>query len=195
MKFPLALATLLATACLSAATALAGSLTLTGDTSTPGTPTFNRPTESGALSLQSAVPYNAYVFRVTASGAYNFTLVASNPDSYDTFLHLYAGGFNPAAPDAFFLAANDDGPGGAAAGSALSGVSLSAAQTYYLVADGFLDTDAGAYTATIIGPGNIAASPVPEGSSSLVLLGIALSGVTFVRRAVARRRSGAAALA
>ncbi len=181
-------------AALSAAAALllalpithAGSVTLTGDT-TSG-PTFNRPTETGALSiLGSNVHYNVFQFSITQDGPYNFTLVADDPGTFDTFLHLYRNGFNPAAPDnSFFLAGNDDATSDPSAGSGLSGINLLAANTYFLVLDGFTNTDFGSYTATISGPGNITAAAVPE-PSALTL--VSAAGAALVLTFVLRRRA------
>ena len=168
--------------------ASAGSLSLSGDTT--GAPTFNRPTDTGALSA-FAVPYQAYTFTVGLDGLYDFTLTAADPSPYDTFLHLYVGGFNPSAPDQGFFRANDDSAAGGTSNSALADVSLSSASTYFLVADGFLGSDYGAFTAGINGPGNITASAVPEPS------GLAWAGITFGGAALlgVRRRRRARILA
>lgn len=179
MKTPLLLSTLAALALLPLP-ARAGSVTLTGNTA--GGPTFNRPTETGALSLFEAVPYNAYVFTVSLSGAYDFSLSAVNPANYDTFLHLYVGRFNPATPDQNFLRANDDANGNTT-NSGLAGVNLLTGTNYFFVLDGFSNQDAGAYNAGISGPGNITAAAVPE-PSTFALLGVAvlLGGGSAVRR-------------
>lgn len=178
----------------SPASASAGSLDLAGDTT--GAPTFNRPTETGALSLFD-VPYQAYRFTVSLDGAYDFSLSAVDPGLYDTFLHLYVGGFNPAAPAQGFFRANDDNSlaAGGTTNSALAGISLSAASTYYLVADGFSGSDFGAYTASIRGPGDIAASVVPEPSASVLLTSAlgGLLGLMALRRR--QRRQGRMAVA
>lgn len=159
----------------------AATLTLNGDDTTSAT--FNRPTESGASSFQNP-RFDAYGFVVNLDGDYSFGLVAADPANFDTFIHLYQTGFNPADPEANFLRANDDGPGGADAGSALSNVHLVAGTQYYVVADGFSALDYGAYTATISGPGNITAVPAPEPSSTLLIaLAAAFGGWLLVRRA------------
>ena len=160
-------------------------VTLNGDDT--NSPTFNRPTQTGALSFQNP-HYDAYFFTVDLSGSYNLTLVAGNPAFFDTYIHLYQGSFNPADPETNFLRANDDGPGGTDAGSALSGIALTAGTAYYLVADGFSVLDYGAYTATIQGPGNIAATLVPEPSSVVCTALLATGGGWLLRR----RRAGAA---
>lgn len=165
--------------------ASAGGLFLTGDTT--GAPTFNRPTETGELSFQT-VPYQAYVFTVSQDGLYNFTLSSpEDPMLYDPFLHLYSGGFDPAAPDLNFFLANDDSAAGGTSNSALTGVPLTSASTYYLVADGLTSLDYGAYTAAVNGPGNISASAVPE-PSTLALGGV--FGGAFAVLMLRRRRRG-----
>ena len=173
---------ILAAVALPLSAASAASLTLSGDTT--GAPTFNRPTETGALSFQT-VPYQAYTFTVSQNGLYDFSLSAADPSTFDTFLHLYAGGFDPAAADLNFFRANDDFN---SSNSGLTGVSLSAANTYFLVADGFSGLDYGAYAASITGPGAISASAVPEPST--LALGVTLGGVLLAGW-VGRRRQRA----
>lgn len=116
----------------------ADTLNLNGDTS--GAPSFVRPTESGARSFFT-VPYQVYQFNVTTSGAFTFTLTAANPANYDTFLHLFAGAFDPtdlSDPAANFLAANDDRDfTNSFLGSGLTNVPLNAGTSYFLVVDGF----------------------------------------------------------
>lgn len=166
---------------LAGAPAFGGTLTFNGDTT--GLSVFNRPTEPGdALSdIGTAVPYFDQQFTVGLSGNYNLTFQAADPGSYDTFLHLYAGSFNAAAPLNNFLGANDDAPGGSAFGSALAGVSLTAGSTYVFVTDGFANSDFGAFTASITGPGVV--SVVPEPSA------MALAGIGFTLLGLARRRN------
>ena len=170
-------------------TGAAAGVTLAGDDT--NSPVFNRPTETGAASFQNP-HFDAYLFTVDLSGAYNFSLVAGNPAFFDTYLHLYQTGFNPADPEANFLRANDDAPAGTNAGSALSGVALTAGTRYYLVADGFSVLDYGAYTATIQGPGNITAALVPEPSSvAFMAMAAAFGGWVLLRRARSTRAASA----
>ncbi len=179
------LAAALAALLLSPVAADAGTLNLTGDTTTG--PTFNRPTETGALSLYENVRYQAFQFSVTQDGPYTFTLAATDPSGFDTFLHLYRGGFDPAAPDnAFFLAANDDlSTANPDLGSGLNAIPLLTSGTYFLVLDGFSNLDFGAFTATVTGPGNITASAVPEPAAAHLILA---AGVVGLAACVARRR-------
>ena len=166
---------------LAAVPALADTHAFSGNTT--GLPTFNRTTEPGdALSsFGTEVSYYSLPFTVGLSGNYNLTLNATDPVSYDTFLHLYSGSFNPASPLDNFFAANDDAPGGNLFGSALSGVSLVAGNSYYFVADGFGNSDNGAFNATISGPGIVS---VPE-PSALDIAGVA--GLMLFRKRQARR--------
>lgn len=143
---------------------------------------FNRPTETGALSFQTP-RFDAYLFTVDLSGAYDFSLVATDPVNFDTYIHLYQTGFSAADPEANFMRANDDAAGGVNAGSALSNITLAAGTQYYLIADGFSAVDYGAYTATISGPGNITAAAAPEPSAALLIGLAALGGIGLLRRA------------
>lgn len=167
------------------ASAFADTVNLAGDTT--GAPLFTRPTETGARSFFS-VPYNVYQFNVTTSGQFTFNLTALDPSTYDTFLHLFVDAFNPmdlSDPAANFLAANDDlNPNDPTLGSRLLNVNLTAGTTYFLVVDGFFGTDAGAYAASITGPGTI--NVVPEPSTTALCL-FALAGIAFVARRQVRR--------
>ncbi len=158
--------------------------------STLGGPAFLRPTETGARSFFT-VAYNVYQFSVTTSGPFNFTLNAVDPASYDTFLHLYVNAFNPADisdPATNFLRANDDAnPIDSTFGSALTNLTLNSGSTYFLVIDGFSTSDAGAYVASISGPGTINVVPEP---STFALLGLAgVAAMIVVRRRALSSRS------
>lgn len=158
----------------------ADTVNLSGDTT--GAPTFLRPTETGARSFFN-VPYNVYQFNVSVSGQFTFTLTAADPANYDTYLHLFANSFDPndlSDPATNFLAGNDDRVlGRPDLGSGLTNFTLNAGQTYFFVVDGFFPTDAGAYTATITGPGVINIVPEPASTTLVILSGL---GLAFVAR-------------
>lgn len=163
--------------------AFADSVNLVGDTT--NSPAFNRPTEAGSPSL-FFVPYNVYQFSVASSGPFTFTLSAVDPSSYDTFLHLFAGSFNPLDASATFLAGNDDRDiNDTNLGSGLTNISLSAGTTYFFVVDGFGATDAGPYTATISGASAITVVPEP---SSFGIIGCGLLSLVGLMRWKTRRR-------
>jgi hypothetical protein len=167
---------LLTTLSLASATAFGNNYSFNGDTT--GASPFNRPTEPGdALSdIGTAVPYYALNFSVNLSGSYNFSALPGDSSSFDSFIHVYSGSFNPSAPLNNFLAANDDAPGGSAFGSALNGLSLIAGNNYTFVIDGFGNSDFGPFSANISGPGSV--SPVPEPSAlALIGIGSALAGL------------------
>ena len=161
---------LLAAACCLCAQAQAGSVVLSGNTTTGAT--FNRPLEdlSALSSLGTGVHYNVYQFSVSAAGSYNFVTTSLQPDFFDPFVVLYGQSFNSSAPLANALIANDDFQGS----QAVSGFDrqLAAGATYAYVTTGFSSTDYGSFTTTISGPGVIAAVPEVE-TSMLMLLGLA----------------------
>jgi len=173
---------LLITAALSLANArvFGGTLIFSGDTS-GGNP-FNRPTEAGdALSdIGTAVPYFAEAFTVGLNGNYSVSVQANNPASFDTFIHLYSGSFDPSSPLNNLVGANDDQLNGYPEyGSGFNSQPLIAGNSYILVIDGFGNLDSGPFSANISGPGSI--TPVPE-PSSLALAALGLAGFWQLRR-------------
>lgn len=174
-KFLSLVAATLSIACLPA---VADTYNFAGDTTF--LPMFNRATEDGSLlsDVGTAVHYHVENFSVSQTGTYSLTTVAGDPGNFDTFIHLYSL-FNPAAPLSGFIAGNDDAFANANLGSALSSISLTAGDNYAFVITGFGNSDLGAFTASIIGPGTI--TPVPEPS----ILAFAVCGFTtlvLVRR-------------
>lgn len=164
-----------------AAPAQAATAVVAGDTT--GSPTYNR-TLSGSpptilSAVGTAVAYDVVSFSVGTGGSYSFNL-----DSlvFDPFLTLYSGSFDPSNPLANALIADDDaGPG---SNSAFS-FNLASGVSYFAVATGFGNSDFGAYTLTITGPGDIliGAGAVPEpGTWALLILGFGMTGAAMRRR-------------
>jgi hypothetical protein len=137
-------------------------LQYSGDTT--GGPTWNRPVEGvppTALStIGDNVPYNVRRFEVGTSGEYSFEVISAS--SFDPYLFLYQGGFNPAKPldSNTVLAGNDD----QYVGNSLPKItqSLNAGTAYYLVTTGYQNSHYGSFTNEISGVGSITLAPVPE---------------------------------
>lgn len=162
--------------------AQAGMITFTGTTA--GGPTFNRPLAgtppTGLSGVGTAVRYNSQGFTVDAAGSYTFLSTATNPVNWDNYTFLYQTSFNPNSSLTNALIGNDDNPT-----IGLSGFTFSLAvnTTYFFVTTGFANTDFGAFSNTISGPGNIilTGASVPE-PASVAMLGLGLTGVGAVAR-------------
>jgi hypothetical protein len=167
-----------------AAPSLAGTLTYTG--TTVGGPTWNRPIQGNPpvpplSGVGTATPYSVQSFSVDASGAYDFLSTATNPSGWDNYTFLYANSFDPTAQFANVIIGNDDFNDDVSniGQSGFNGVSLTAGVAYFFVTTGFGNGDAGQFSNTISGPGNISLhspTPVPEPTTTLALLGFGLLG-------------------
>lgn len=167
--------------------AIAGDITINGDTT--GGPTWQRTLSGSPPGLLSgvgnAVAYEVFEFTVTADGTYDFLSTATTP-GYDNFLHLYVGAFDPTNQFSGVLIANDDFPS-----IGLSGFSfaLTAGLTYLTVNSGFANDDFGTYTMRISGPGDI----LPGGGGGVIpepaTWGMMIAGFGLIGAAARRRRT------
>lgn len=152
---------------------------------TVGQPTWNRPLDNGSnapTSLSSVgtnVSYSVQEFSVDASGLYNFLSDAVSPTNWDNYLFLYQNSFNPTTPLTNAVIGNDDF-NFIIGRSAFNDVSLTTGRSYFLVTTGYDNFDAGSFTNTVSGSGNItlgsrppASQPVPE---PLTILGSLAAG-------------------
>lgn len=140
-------------------------------------PAFNRPLEdlTGLSSVGTAVRYDVLHFFVGTTGEYTFLTTAM----FDPFSVLYSPSFSGAAPLTDAQVANDDLLGVTTSGFAFT---LDAGTHYFLVTTGFGNTDLGAYSTTIGGPGTITAVPEPA-AYAMMALGLGLVGIARRRRA------------
>lgn len=120
------------------------------DGTTIGGGEWVRPFASGTCcSGLGPVRYSAQEFRVDAAGSYS---LSSLQDSFDGYVLVYFGSFDPNDQSANFLAGDDDGNGGIGT-SDIAGMILDPNQTYIIVTTGFENGDEGTFTTTISGPG------------------------------------------
>ena len=159
---------------------------------TSTSPKFNRPSSLTTLSsIGTNVGYNVQQFSVGTSGSYAF----ANASGYDSYLFLYTGAFNPAAPLSGLVALNDEAgnvlrssafaaidPSIGSGGTAFITSTLTAGTSYFLVTSAYDNVDFGNYINAYVGPGAITFSPVPE-PSMLAALGLALPLLARRRRA------------
>ena len=169
-----------------ASPALAGTTVFTGNTT--GGPVYNRPIANGndaPVSLSgvgTAVRYTVTAFTVSISGNYNFF----NTTGYDSYLGIHAGSFNPANGLLNAIAYSDDFNGTLDGG--FSNLALLAGVSYFAINSGFDNTDFGAFTLTIDGPGNIiggggGGGGVPEPATwAMMIFGFAGIGAALRRR-------------
>jgi len=152
-----------------------------GDTT--GGDTFNRPVEDlSALSgVGTNVAYESFSFSVDTAGSYSFRSFALPlANTWDNFLILYTGAFNPASALTNATIANDDFNSNI--GRSGFDLSLSTGVAYTLVTTSFYNDDSGKYLNLIRGPGDVTA-PVPEPETYLMLLaGLAAVGFMVRRR-------------
>ena len=156
-------------------------LTFAGDTT--GGPTYNRASETSGLSPDGTrVSYRTQTFQVGAFGTYG---IVSNGD-YDTFLTLYAGGFDPADALSNVIMSNDDAFNAYQylGDTSAFGVDLLPGVAYTLVTTAYANGEAGRFANAIVGPGAISAiAAVPEpGVVALVLAGLVALGASHRRK-------------
>lgn len=139
-----------------------------------GDATFNRPLTLTSLSaVGTAVHYDTLSFSGADAGSYDFRMVAVPAGSFDTFLALYSGSFNPASPLTNLVALNDDF-GGISAGSGFT-FALAAGNSYTVVSTAFSNNGVGSYLTTV--------TPVPEPATyGLMALGLLAVGGLVRRR-------------
>ena len=176
----------------SIATALKGTVTLSllcllASAATQATPVtysgtnatgdfWDRPILSGlGISGNGPVQYHVQAFFTDLAGTYDFV---SN-QTYDGYLHLYLGAFDPTDQLSGLVIGNDDFPGIGVSG--FDDVALAAATQYYLVTSAFQAGQTGTFDNTIsddngqatITLGLIGRIDIPE-PGTLALLGLGL---------------------
>lgn len=146
-----------------------------------GKPTWD--VDAGFNAPGTVVPYDAFDFHVDQDGSYKFLEAAR----FDSMVILYAGGFDAADPQHNLVRFNDDILTPNTSGFVAN---LAAGVQYTFVVTGFNDSEYGAYSFTIGGPGHVIPGPlavvaVPEPSTWLMLGGGLLAvGVARRRKAV-----------
>ena len=104
--------------------------------------------------FQSFIPAVSGVYSSIRVNSANLTL-DDNGNIDDTYLYIYSGNFVPSSPLTNIIRANDDETN-LTLRSAVTNVTLTAGQTYYLVLTSFTVNQTGTLDFTITGPGSVA---------------------------------------
>lgn len=163
-----------------------GSNTAAYSGDTTGGPSWDRPFADGTCcSALGPVVYETEMLFVDTTAAYDINSVQ---DGWDGYLLIYQDNFDPLNQSANFYAGDDDGNGGIGT-SDIEGLTLEAGRPYIVVTTGFAAGDAGTYTNSVTGPGNISfgapvsepALPVPSlGTWSSLLLMLTMAGMAVL---------------
>jgi hypothetical protein len=172
-----ALAALLLSTCALQA-ARADIVTFVGDTT--GAPVYKRLDLFDGLPSDTATAVNYRAYNVSVSQtADDYSFVTSC--TYDCFVFLYEGAFNPATPTQNVIGASDDLLNYNTAGFAGE---LTAGTNYVFVVTAYENGAAGPFSTTIAGTGDITVGAVPEPGTYLMLgAGLVAGGLRQRRRA------------
>ena len=118
-----------------------------------GRPLWERPVGTGPNVAGEDVPFDVFSFKVPSDGEYAFDV---DFNGFNGYLHLYDESFDPTAPFAGLLAA-DDGVGFTASIEE----EFEADEIYYLIISGNTASDAGSYSIDISGDVDLVIQRVP----------------------------------
>ena len=141
-----------------------------------GGPEWARPfADCTGLSGLGPVRYHVQPFYVSAAGAYDVTSVQDG--SWDGYIFIYQGAFDPNNPNTNCVVGNDDGTAGIGT-SEILGEALAPSTQYLVVMTAFELGEEGTFTNTITGPGTVTLGAL-GGTADLSITKVAPEGVVI----------------
>jgi hypothetical protein len=129
---------------------------------------------NGLSTNGTTVAYSVFNFAVDQTGAYTFN--SQQVTTFNGFIFIYQGTFNPSLPLNNFYSANNNVIPSNKTQSVITNLNLTAGTSYFFVTTGNVNTDSGVFANLIQGPGNITAIPEPFSVLGMLFFGAGAVG-------------------